>query len=33
VPQLVEERWQTQQREASGWGVSQCGHRHCIGPS
>jgi hypothetical protein len=28
VPQLVEERWQTQQRDASCWGVEQCGHRH-----
>jgi len=28
VPQLVEERWQTQQRAVSACGVLQCGQRH-----
>jgi hypothetical protein len=28
VAQLVDDRWQTQQRDASGWGVEQCGQRH-----
>jgi hypothetical protein len=27
VAQLVEDREQTQHRDASGWGVPQCGHR------
>lgn len=28
MPQLVDERLQTQQRAVSAWGVAQCGHRH-----
>ena len=28
VPHEVVERWQTQQRAASDWGVAQWGHRH-----
>jgi hypothetical protein len=28
VPQAVEERWHTQQRAVSAWGVPQCGQRH-----
>lgn len=28
VEQVVEDRWQTQQRDASAWGVPQWGHRH-----
>ena len=28
VPHEVDERWQTQQRDATGWGVEQCGQRH-----
>jgi hypothetical protein len=32
VPQLVDDRWQTQHRDASGWGVEQCGQRHIMFP-
>jgi len=28
VPHDVVDRWQTQQRAASDWGVAQWGHRH-----
>jgi hypothetical protein len=28
VEQVVDDRWQTQHRAASGCGVPQCGHRH-----
>jgi hypothetical protein len=28
APQAVLDRWQTQQRAVSAWGVAQCGQRH-----